>query len=97
MQDFYKQSQTEIAKNQANTKQHPEAESQTFGNSSFTLSSKNDGAYRINHNESQDKMEKRPHRYGINRPKLRHEHNMLIKKCVYTSLLLIITLRFACG
>ena len=59
MQDFYKQSQTEIAKNQANTKQHPEAESLTFGNSSFTLSSKNDGAYRINHNESQDKNGKK--------------------------------------
>ena len=47
-QHFYKQHQAEIGKNQANAKQHPEAERLTFENfshSSSTLSSKKNRTY----------------------------------------------------
>ena len=47
-QHFYKQRQAEIAKNQANAKQHPEAELLLFkyySHSSSTLSSRNNRTY----------------------------------------------------
>ena len=73
-----------MAKNQANAKQHPEAELLLFANyshSSSMLSSKNNGHvfYKINKSWSMSvkmkmKMKNRSQRSDINRPMSRHGH-----------------------
>ena len=93
---FISNARVKVGKNQADVKQHPEADLLLFENysrSSFTLPSKNNRTYskKISKRTSASvfirliimKMKNRLHRYDINRPRSRHGHKYSkYKKCL---------------
>ena len=90
-----------MSKNQANAKQHTEAEN--YSNSFYTLSFKNNifskiskkqmcqhsWDYTVNHNKNEEQNEKRSHRYDINRPRSSHGYKYSNYKKCHSMIMLI--------